>query len=135
MSEEVEKRDMRMAKLWGSVVDDRPVLDEQLVRTDDAELTLRVLGYLRAGHAVLRAPTLLNDEVDPARGAQIPLLYMTDGEWIWSAEHGYYLEHYGVLPEQAFLDHMAALDFAVPAASPESLAAAARLLQGDAAPS
>jgi len=119
---------LRAARLWGDVVDGKPVLDAQLGRADDPAQKARVLHYLNAGQAVLRAPTLLDDEIDPARTRCIPLMYMTDGEWLWSGEHAYYLEAHDILPEPEFLAHMASNDFTVPAVGDEARAEALRLL-------
>lgn len=131
MSGDAQASTMRMARLWSAPADQMPVLDPILSRTDDADLKQRVLSYLKGGDGVLRAPMLLDDQIDRSRKEKIPFVLSTDGEWIWSAEHEYYLEHYGVLPEQAFLDHMAAHGYIAPTPSPEAVAAAERLLEAN----
>jgi len=104
-----------MAKLWNEVVDGRPRLDPDLARTSDHGLIARVMNYLNGGAPVLRAPTLVDDHLDPKGTGRVPVVFVTDGEWIWSGEHRYYLQHYGILPEADFLRQMEDHDYQAPA--------------------
>jgi hypothetical protein len=104
-----------MAKLWDEVVDGRPRLDPDLTRTGDQGLIARVMNYLNGGALVLRAPALLDDHLDAVRKDRVPMVFLTDGEWIWSGEHRYYLQHYGILPESDFLRQMEDHDYVAPA--------------------
>jgi hypothetical protein len=94
--------------------------------TDPAELA-RVVGFLRGGTMIVRISGLDVDRVDPAKGDAVPLSTMTDGEWIWGEGLRYYVETYGIAPEQEFLDHMAAYEFVTPL--PEESARRAALEQ------
>jgi len=35
----------------------------------------------------------------------------SDGEWVWSDAHGYYLERYGVVTDQVFLEYIRRRDY------------------------
>jgi hypothetical protein len=118
----------RMARLWSDFVDGRPRLDPGLSRTDDPGEIARILGYLDGGEPVLRAPTLMDDYLDPERKSCVPVIFLTDGEWIWSAEHSYYLQHHGILPEESFYRSMEEHGFHVPPVSRADLDQARELL-------
>ena len=122
---------MRMAKLWNEVVDGRPRLDPDLTRTDDQGLITRVAGYLNGGVAVLRAPALMDDHLDETRRACVPMVYLTDGEWVWSGEHRYYLQRYGILPEADFLRQMESHDYRPPAVTQTGQRSALELLTSE----
>ncbi|WP_215910175.1 hypothetical protein [Streptacidiphilus fuscans] len=79
--------------------DDHPVIE------DERELSW-LLDYLDAGVPILTTPTLMDDVVEPARGAVVPLNFRTDGEWIWTDTVNYYLEEYGLAPEPELLAHL-----------------------------
>src|SRR5215472_5009034 len=102
---------MRMASPWIPDADGNPVLDPALGRTDDPQLRSQVLAYLNSGLAFLRAAGRTVDLLDPANGEVVPLIYLTDGTWIWSGEEIYYLERHGLLPQADFLAHMAAQSY------------------------
>ena len=121
---------MRLASPWIPDENGEPKLDPDLGRTDDPSVKRNLLAYLNAGLPFLRASGRTADRLDPTKGDAVPLIYMTDGEWIWSGEEVYYLEHYGLLPEQDFIDHMAAQGYQVPKVSREAGLEAERLLRG-----
>jgi hypothetical protein len=122
---------MRMARLWNQVVDGRPRLDPDLTRTADQGLIARVMHYLNGGAPVLRAPTLMDDHLDATRKGRVPMVFLTDGEWIWSGEHRYYLQHYGILPEADFLRQMEDRDFEAPSATEAAQQRALELLTSE----
>ena len=122
---------MRMAKLWSEVVDGRPRLDPDLTRTDDRGLIARVAGYLDGGVAVLRAPTLMDDHLDETRTRCVPMIYLTDGEWVWSGEHRYYLQRYGILPEADFLRQMENHEYRTPTVTEAGQRSALELLTAE----
>jgi hypothetical protein len=127
---ERENAAMKVASLWrlnGEEVELKP----ELARSEDPELTRRVLGFLEGGGAVLRSPGLHEDLLDPEQPARVPLGYASDGEWIWPLEMAYYLNRHGILPEETFLDHMRERAFEAPEPDPGALIEASRLLRGD----
>lgn len=93
---------MKMVRLWDGVADGQPYLNSDHPRTTDDALRKRLLKYLRSGRMVLAARTKLPDRLEPERGARVPLVFYTDGEWVWTEEHIYYLDRYGVLPASEF---------------------------------
>ena len=122
---------MRMAKLWSEVVDGRPSLDPDLTRTGDQGLIARVMNYLNGGAPVLRAPTLMDDHLDVVARSRVPMVFMTDGDWIWSGEHRYYLQHYGILPEPDFLRQMEDHGYEAPAVAEAAQRQALALLTAE----
>ena len=120
---------MRIVSIWIRGEDGQPALDPALGRADDPDLKRKVLAYLHSGLGVLRASGLTEDRLDPANGKVVPLIYMTDGEWIWSGSDIYYLERHGILPRAEFLAHMAAHDYKAPPVSMEAGREAAKLLR------
>jgi hypothetical protein len=86
-----------------------------------------VLRYLQAAPMVLRASGMEPDPLTDSGSRVVPLHYRTDGEWVWQEACCYYLQEYGVAPEDAFLAHMATRGYLpAPRLSPEILQAAAR---------
>ena len=81
----------------------------------------RIVRYLADGCGVLMAPTMVGDALDPERDAVAGLGLLTDGEWLWPAELGYYVDEYDVGLPGEFVDHMAANGWTVPTMSVEEL--------------
>jgi hypothetical protein len=123
--------EMKMARLWKEVVDGRPLLDPDLTRTADQGVIGRVMSYLDGGAVVLRAPTLMDDHLDHTRKGSVPMTFMTDGEWVWSDEHRYYLQQYGILPEADFLRQMEQCDYQTPAVTDAERRSALELLTSE----
>lgn len=74
----------------------------------------RIAGYLDAGHVYIATPGLTPDVFDP--GTSIgPPHYLTDGRFVWPGDLAHYVRSYHVRLEGAFLEHMMALGWAVPA--------------------
>ncbi len=61
-----------------------------------------LLGYLRQGKMLMRTTARDVDQVDPAKGEVVPMSFRSDGSWIWSDGVAYYLDTYGISPEESF---------------------------------
>lgn len=70
-----------------------------------------VLSYLRSAAPILSTTGKAPDVFDAASGDVVPMSLRSDGEWVWSDAHGYYLERYGMVTDQAFLDHIRRRDY------------------------
>jgi hypothetical protein len=92
----------------------------------DNDEAAKVLAYLNGGTLALTARTLVPDEVDPDRGAVVPLEFRTDGTWIWPQACAYYLEQHGTPPQDNIVDHIRARDYIPPAAVGEETLTAVR---------
>ncbi|SHE44558.1 glycohydrolase toxin TNT-related protein [Streptoalloteichus hindustanus] len=79
-----------------------------------------VLEYLRNGTVVLSSRGQSEDQIDPRRGQVVPMAFLTDGVWVWSAAHAYYLEHHGLTPPLELLGHIRALRYEPPRQIPEN---------------
>ncbi|MGI8306443.1 hypothetical protein [Saccharopolyspora hattusasensis] len=82
-----------------SFAPDHPRMDNEAERG-------QILDYLRAGTALMITTATLEDVVDPARGAVVPMSFRTDGTWIWPDTIAYYLEHHQLAPDPDLLAHI-----------------------------
>ncbi len=72
----------------------------------DASERDRILQYLRSGTAVLFSTARTKDILDPGAGQVVPTSFRTDGEWIWTDTVTYYLERYGLAPDEELAGHI-----------------------------
>jgi hypothetical protein len=75
------------------------------VVTDESERE-RVVTYLASGTPVLYLAARARDVVNPASGQVVPTSFRTDGEWIWTDTVTYYLEQYGLAPDEELAAHI-----------------------------
>jgi hypothetical protein len=111
---------MRIARLWSKLDSDGvPDTAEGMshVEEDERKAFCR---YLDSASLVVRSPMKVDDVVNPDSGVGIPVMWFTDGEWIWSAQLSYYLRAYGLIFETELLDHIRQAGFS-PAAAPKDV--------------
>ncbi|WP_131759044.1 TNT domain-containing protein, partial [Actinomadura fibrosa] len=106
---------------------DRPSVTRPPVPADEAD---RVARYLRDAPVVLAARSSAPDQIDPSRGAVVPLTFHTDGTWVWSGAVGYYLREHGVPPEPDLVAHIRSQGFRVPAVDDDTMDAASAAATG-----
>ncbi|WP_250280234.1 hypothetical protein [Frankia sp. Cppng1_Ct_nod] len=87
-------------------------------RADAAEKE-RILGFLDAGELVVAARSRSHDQLDPDRGPIVPMVFLTDGKWVWSEAMNYYLAIYDLLPDPHFLAHIRTKVYQCPPVSRE----------------
>jgi hypothetical protein len=103
---------MRQARVWDGVRESgRKYVSRALVPPEE---TARVLAYLEKAPIVLAARGYDTDEKDPSRGANVPMTFHTDGEWIWPGAVAYYLRTHEIPPEADLLIHIRARGFEIP---------------------
>jgi hypothetical protein len=78
---------------------DHPVIEDPAVKA-------RILRRLEAGTLVLASPMLMDDILDPASEAVVPMNYRTDGAWIWTDTVAYYLRVHGLAPAAELLGQL-----------------------------
>lgn len=88
-----------------------------------------LLAYLDEGAAILTFRSLAEDLLDPARPEKIPLVYQTDGTWVWSSESTYYLRHYSIAPDREFVEYIRSREYRYTAPATEQVEAASRAVQ------
>ncbi|MCK9893891.1 hypothetical protein [Frankia sp. AgB32] len=121
---------IKIAKLFDGTRDgapyvvDRPALPIGPERAD-------FLAYLKKGKIVMRAAGQSVDRLDESRGKTVPIVFLTDGEWVWSASIGYYLEEHGLPPEPEFLDYLRARDFHYVTPTEDKVRTAGRAVRGE----
>lgn len=99
---------MRRARLFDGVGDNgAPFFAADHARVDDPAVRARIIGFLAGGRIVRRTTALDVDRFDPAAGRAVPMSVHTDGQWLWNAGLAYYLDRYGLAPEDEFVEHIA----------------------------
>jgi hypothetical protein len=74
----------------------------------------KVLNYLRNGHCYAAKGGWDTDVLDLSCQAPLFRGYYTDGAYFWPQDLAYYVEKYHLRLPQAFLDHMAAMNWQPP---------------------
>ncbi|MFB4314097.1 hypothetical protein [Actinomadura sp. 21ATH] len=90
---------------------ERPSVSRPAVPADEVD---KIVSYLKNGRMVIAARSFAPDEVEPSRGDQVPLIFLTDGTWVWAGAVHYYLEKHGIAPEPALLAHIRAQGYRPP---------------------
>ena len=119
---------IKIAKLFDGTQDGTPFAADRPKLPAGRERAA-FLAYLCKGEVILRAAGLSVDRLDESRGKQVPIVFLTDGEWVWSASIAYYLEEHDLPPEPAFLDYLRGRDFTYVAPTEEQVSAAAAALR------
>jgi hypothetical protein len=115
----------RVTPVFDAVDGDEPYFSPDRRRVvDDAERT-RLLSYLNGAPLVVRAHGLEPDPLDPTAGRTVPIGFQTDGVWIWQEATAYYLQRYGIAPEDDLVAHIEAAGYAPPAQLPDDVLNAA----------
>ena len=87
--------------------DDHPIVA-------DPDRRRRLSDYLKAGRPILSTTARHIDRVDRTRGQVVPLSFRTDGAWIWTDTVTYYLDTYGLQPDNELTSHIAARGYRCP---------------------
>lgn len=88
----------------------------ELIPSNDAPESIdKILLYLKGGVIILPFSRYVSDEEG---GPKVPLIYYTDGEWIWVSYLVFFLERgfYSLLPDN-FIQAIKANEFIVPIVS------------------
>ncbi|MFC5746200.1 hypothetical protein [Actinomadura rugatobispora] len=84
---------------------ERPSVNRPPVPDDEVP---RVVEYLRNAKTVIAARSYAPDDVEPSRGDRVPLVFKTDGAWVWAGAVYYYLDEHGIAPEPDLVAHIRA---------------------------
>ncbi|MCX4634746.1 hypothetical protein OG775_06180 [Streptomyces platensis] len=76
--------------------------------------------YLSGAYSLLAAGNI-QDPMNAEKGAVVPFGYCTDGEWVWPAYWGYFVQEYGVQIPDEFIDHVRGCNFTPATLSDEEL--------------
>lgn len=100
---------------------ERPPLNDARLSPEESA---RVAAYLEAGapvmHTTARGIDVLQDDAQV-----VPLTIRTDGEYVWTGPVTYYVQTYGVAPDDAFLAYVRERDYAPRIPSEDEIRAAA----------
>jgi hypothetical protein len=84
-----------------------------------------LLDYLRNAPVVLSSRGFGPDAVDPEHPQTVPMVFRTDGRWVWSGSVPHYLEHHDIAPDTSLLAHIRANRYRVPERLPSPVRARA----------
>ena len=87
----------------------------------DADLVLDVLTYMHQAPAVVETTQMVEDVVDPSKGAVVNISQFTDGIHIWDGTVAYYLLEYFLSPGAEFVEHCQQRRFVFPELSSDKL--------------
>ncbi len=93
------------------------LFDPDHPRVTDADEKARLLEFLDSGEIIMGIRARSHDQINPSRGPVVPMVFVTDGEWVWSKAVNYYLKNHDLLPESRFLGRIAAQDYQCPSVS------------------
>lgn len=97
----------RIARVFDPAgADGRPRVDESRRRVTDVDERRRLLGFLEGGTVIADAGVRDTDVLEPHRVAAVPIVFRTDGIWIWDDAVTYYLRWHHVPPEPDLLTHI-----------------------------
>ncbi|WP_410604720.1 hypothetical protein [Amycolatopsis sp. lyj-90] len=102
---------VKVARIFDKVdPENGPSFDSDRQKIADEEERASILDYLAAGTRLLVTTAMMNDVVQPDRGAVVPTNFYTDGRWVWTDSISYYLEQYHLAPDPELLEHIDAVD-------------------------
>ena len=122
--------ELELARLWDAIgADGKPVVYRTPVIPAEKEALLE---YLNSGHVVLESRGLAPDVLAAGEPEKVPMVFLTDGRWVWPGAVAFYLEHYDIAPETQFLGHIRAQGWQLPARLSSPVKARALALAVDA---
>jgi hypothetical protein len=93
----------------------RPWFSPNRWRVPDPELRRALVSYLSGAPLVIRAQGYEPDPLDPQGRPRVPVSYRSDGTWVWQEASAYYLDRYGVAPQDALVEHIQRQGYTPPA--------------------
>ncbi|WP_425425350.1 glycohydrolase toxin TNT-related protein [Amycolatopsis saalfeldensis] len=110
----------------------RPVINRPDLEVAEQD---RLLDYLDHAPLVVQERGYDIDRLAPAPEATVPVAFHSDGQWIWPAAVNFYLQRYGVSPENDLVEHIRSNGFQLPPVDDLALqGAAAYLTRGNQQP-
>ncbi|MGC4987701.1 hypothetical protein [Nocardia salmonicida] len=119
---------MKISRLFDGIDDNGgPITSSRRIVTETEEKE-KILAFLSGGSLVRAANGKSKDQIDPTKGKVVPRVFKTDGTWIWTGASRYYLEKYGIAPEEDFLSHIESCDYQAAMADAQSRKRAIQVL-------
>ncbi|CAM3649703.1 hypothetical protein KIPE111705_18815 [Kibdelosporangium persicum] len=111
-----EKPYTLFARLFdGYTNNDRPYAYRPAIASSERDA---ILSFLESGRVVLSSRGYSPDLLHPERESLVPMAFLTDGKWVWSAAVAYYLRQHGIAPAPDFVEHIRAVDYRHPRSVP-----------------
>lgn len=114
--EQEEKPYSLLARVFDGIApNQRPVAYRPAIASAERD---SILSYLESCAVVLSSRGLSPDLLHPEREDKVPMAFLTDGKWVWSAAVAYYLREHNVPPAPDLVDHIRSVDYQVPRSVP-----------------
>ncbi|MEV4349511.1 hypothetical protein AB0J83_34050 [Actinoplanes sp. NPDC049596] len=81
----------------------------------------QVVAYLNAGHPLIDMMDIEDDPLEPERQVLNGSSILTDGEWLWRLDFGYYVRRHQVIVPEELLQSIRANSYVVPDVTVERL--------------
>jgi len=101
---------MISTSIWNTAETSVPTIDPSRVKLT-SKLADDVVRYLRSASMIVRTTDMAPDVLSPEKGSCVNRSVFADGTYFWSASLLYYVEHYGLKPDDDFLRHIEANNF------------------------
>ncbi len=121
---------IKIANLFDGTRDGTPYVVDRPAPPTGSERA-EFLTYLKKGKIVMRAAGQSVDRLDESRGKSVPIIFLSDGEWVLSASIGYHLEEHELSPEPEFLDYLRARNYNYVTPTEDRVRLAGRAVRGE----
>ncbi|AGZ44163.1 hypothetical protein AFR_29510 [Actinoplanes friuliensis DSM 7358] len=81
----------------------------------------KVVAYLDAGHPLIDMMDIENDPLDPTHQVMNGSSVLTNGQWLWRQDFGYYVRRHNVVVPEQLLSLIRGRGYVVPECSVEEL--------------
>jgi hypothetical protein len=91
------------------------------MRPEGDSFETELVAYLNGGVTLATTGRMTQDVLSDDPASVAPLATLTDGEWMWPADLGYYVAHYHIALPDAFVRHIAECGWIIPRLSDDQL--------------
>ncbi|MGW4132274.1 hypothetical protein [Amycolatopsis japonica] len=103
--------EIKVARIFDSAHPETgPAFAPDRPKIEDAGERERLCQYLESATLLLVTAALMDDVVDPERGATVPTNFYTDGIWVWTDTVTYYLREHHLTPDPELVAHINDVD-------------------------
>lgn len=104
-------------------------MSKESTAISDPDERVRIEQFMNGGGIVMATGRKAVDVLDPDRGRVVPMIFRTDGEWVWAKSMSYYLMEHDVPLDTEFLNHIRSCQYISAMPDEMQIQQAIRLLQ------